>query len=129
MKLLKLFAAVAVAGGMMVTPAIGQDKKVRAQMGWAFPSTTGLLGPTQVRLVELLRAMSGGSIDGSAASASAEDSGYDAASASANNAGFCFGAAPPSDTSTIVETSVSGSSWAIRATTSALSRASSRGAV
>ncbi len=32
-------------------------------MGWAFPSTTGLLGPAQTRLVEMIRTMSGGSID------------------------------------------------------------------
>jgi TRAP-type mannitol/chloroaromatic compound transport system substrate-binding protein len=43
--------------------AMAQEKKVRAQMGWAFPSTTGLLGPTQTHLVETLRAISGGSID------------------------------------------------------------------
>ncbi|MFZ2738399.1 MAG: TRAP transporter substrate-binding protein [Burkholderiaceae bacterium] len=42
---------------------LAQEKKVRAQMGWAFPSTTGLLGPTQTRLVEMLRTNSGGSID------------------------------------------------------------------
>jgi TRAP-type mannitol/chloroaromatic compound transport system substrate-binding protein len=43
--------------------ASAQDKKVRAQMGWAFPSSTGLLGHTQTRLVEMLRTVSGGSID------------------------------------------------------------------
>jgi TRAP-type mannitol/chloroaromatic compound transport system substrate-binding protein len=63
MKLLKLAAAVAVVLGVATAPAVAQEKKVRAQMGWAFPSTTGLLGPTQTRLVEMLRAMSGGSID------------------------------------------------------------------
>ncbi len=61
----KKLAAAALAVGMAfgATQAVAQDKKVRAQMGWAFPSTTGLLGPTQIRLVEMLRAMSGGSID------------------------------------------------------------------
>jgi TRAP-type mannitol/chloroaromatic compound transport system substrate-binding protein len=63
MKLLKLAAVVALVLGVAVTPASAQEKKVRAQMGWAFPSSTGLLGPTQTRLVEMLRAMSGGSID------------------------------------------------------------------
>ncbi len=63
MKLLKSFALAAVAAAISVAPAAAQDKKVRAQMGWAFPSTTGLLGPTQIRLVEMLRTMSGGSID------------------------------------------------------------------
>ena len=64
MKKLKLLAvAVSVAVGLAVAPAQAQDKKVRVQMGWAFPSTTGLLGPTQTRLVETLRTVSGGSID------------------------------------------------------------------
>ena len=63
MKAFKLAAAACVALGLAVAPAHAQEKKVRVQMGWAFPSTTGLLGPTQTRLVEMLRAMSGGSID------------------------------------------------------------------
>nr|MBA3479699.1 hypothetical protein [Lautropia sp.] len=63
MKLLKLAAVVALVLGVVVPHATAQEKKVRAQMGWAFPSTTGLLGPTQTRLVEMLRTMSGGSID------------------------------------------------------------------
>src|SRR5688500_19054857 len=58
---------VAAALGLALTQAAGsagaQDKKVRAQMGWAFPSSTGLLGPTQTKLVEMLRTVSGGSID------------------------------------------------------------------
>jgi len=40
-----------------------QDKRVRMQMGFAFPTSTGLLGPTQQKLVENLRKVSGGSID------------------------------------------------------------------
>ena len=56
-------AAIALALGLAAAPAAAQDKKVRVQMGWAFPSTTGLLGPTQTRLVETLRTISGGSID------------------------------------------------------------------
>jgi len=63
MRLLKLAAVVALVFGVAVAPATAQEKKVRAQMGWAFPSTTGLLGPAQIRLVEMLRTMSGGSID------------------------------------------------------------------
>ena len=63
MKLLTSLAAAAVAAVLASSPAIAQEKRVRAQMGWAFPSTTGLLGPTQTRLVEMLREMSGGSID------------------------------------------------------------------
>jgi len=54
---------VALALAVSATPAVAQEKRVRAQMGWAFPSTTGLLGPTQVRVVELLRELSAGSID------------------------------------------------------------------
>jgi TRAP-type mannitol/chloroaromatic compound transport system substrate-binding protein len=61
-RLLRLVAAAA-AVALCATTAVAQDKKVRVQMGWAFPSTTGLLGPTQTRLVETLRAISGGSID------------------------------------------------------------------
>jgi TRAP-type mannitol/chloroaromatic compound transport system substrate-binding protein len=63
MKLFKLAAAACAVLAMTVTPTHAQEKKVRAQMGWAFPSTTGLLGPTQTRLVEMLRELSGGSID------------------------------------------------------------------
>jgi len=61
--IVKALASAAIATGLLASPAIAQEKKVRAQMGWAFPSTTGLLGPTQTRLVEMIRAMSGGSID------------------------------------------------------------------
>ena len=63
MKRLLCLAAAALAIVGWASPAAAQDKKVRAQMGWAFPSSTGLLGPTQTRLVELLRTLSGGSID------------------------------------------------------------------
>ena len=61
--IVKALASAAIATGLLASPAIAQEKKVRAQMGWAFPSTTGLLGPTQTRLVEMLRTLSGGSID------------------------------------------------------------------
>jgi TRAP-type mannitol/chloroaromatic compound transport system substrate-binding protein len=63
MKRLIRTAVVALAVAVTVAPAAAQEKRVRAQMGWAFPSTTGLLGPTQVKLVETLRELSGGSID------------------------------------------------------------------
>ena len=43
--------------------AAAQDKKVRLQVAGAFPSTTGLLGPTQQYFVDTLRKISGGSID------------------------------------------------------------------
>src|SRR5829696_2501405 len=56
-------AALGLALAVGAGTASAQDKKVRAQMGWAFPSSTGLLGPTQTRLVELIRSLSAGSID------------------------------------------------------------------
>ncbi len=56
-------AAAALALALTMSPLAAQEKRVRAQMGWAFPSNTGLLGPTQTKLVETLRAVSGGSID------------------------------------------------------------------
>lgn len=43
--------------------AIAQDKKVRLNVAGAFPSTTGLLGPTQQYVVDTLKKVSGGSID------------------------------------------------------------------
>jgi TRAP-type mannitol/chloroaromatic compound transport system substrate-binding protein len=62
---LKALVAAAVAAGLLVGASVAsaQEKRVRAQMGWAFPSATGLLGPAQTRLVEMIRTMSGGSID------------------------------------------------------------------
>ncbi len=45
------------------TAALAQDKRVRMQIAGAFPSQTGLLGPTQLGLVETLKKISGGSID------------------------------------------------------------------
>jgi TRAP-type mannitol/chloroaromatic compound transport system substrate-binding protein len=62
-RLVTAAAAVALGITFAATPAQAQEKRVRAQMGWAFPSNTGLLGPTQTKLVETLRAVSGGSID------------------------------------------------------------------
>jgi TRAP-type mannitol/chloroaromatic compound transport system substrate-binding protein len=45
------------------TVAVAQDKRVRMQMGGAFPSSTAILGPAQLRTVELIKGISGGSID------------------------------------------------------------------
>jgi TRAP-type mannitol/chloroaromatic compound transport system substrate-binding protein len=56
-------AAALFAFSLSVTSADAQDKRVRIQMGGAFPSTTGLLGPTQLNLVETIKKVSGGSID------------------------------------------------------------------
>ena len=58
-----LAAAGTIAFALSATQAVAQDKKVRLQVAGAFPSTTGLLGPTQTYLVETLRKASGGSID------------------------------------------------------------------
>jgi TRAP-type mannitol/chloroaromatic compound transport system substrate-binding protein len=61
---LKAVAAAAVGIALLASPAaFAQDKKIRLQVGGAFPSTTGLLGPTQQYFVETIRTISGGSID------------------------------------------------------------------
>ncbi len=61
----RLLTAVAVAASVAVgaTGAIAQEKKVRMNVAGAFPSTTGLLGPTQNYVVDTLKKVSGGSID------------------------------------------------------------------
>jgi TRAP-type mannitol/chloroaromatic compound transport system substrate-binding protein len=56
-------ATAAAAIGLATTAAIAQEKKVRLNMAGAFPSTTGLLGPTQQYIVDTLKKVSGGSID------------------------------------------------------------------
>jgi len=64
-KATRLFAALllaAVAAWNSPT-AQAQDKKVRAQMAGAFPSSMLILGPAQKRTVELINKLSGGSID------------------------------------------------------------------
>jgi TRAP-type mannitol/chloroaromatic compound transport system substrate-binding protein len=48
---------------MSTTAVQAQDKRVRVQMGGAFPSSTAILGPAQQRTVDMMRNMSGGSID------------------------------------------------------------------
>jgi TRAP-type mannitol/chloroaromatic compound transport system substrate-binding protein len=63
MKFARILAATACAAIGLAGTALAQDKRVRMQIGLAFPSTTGLLGPTQQKLVETLRKVSGGSID------------------------------------------------------------------
>lgn len=64
MKLKSWLAAGAAATMLLATTVVqAQDKRVRMQMGGAFPSSTGVLGPAQLRTVQMLRDMSGGSID------------------------------------------------------------------
>lgn len=58
-----LVAATAALPMCFAVPADAQDKRVRIQMAGAFPSTTGLLGPTQLALVDTLRKLSNNSID------------------------------------------------------------------
>lgn len=61
---LKALAASAVGIAVLASSAAtAQEKKVRLQVGAAFPSSTGLLGPTQQYFVETIRTISGGSID------------------------------------------------------------------
>lgn len=61
---LKALAASAVGIAVLASSAAtAQDKKVRLQVGAAFPPSTGLLGPTQQYFVEPIRTISGGSID------------------------------------------------------------------
>jgi TRAP-type mannitol/chloroaromatic compound transport system substrate-binding protein len=54
---------VALAVAVTVAPAAAQEKRVRAQMGWGYPGTTAVFGPAQAKTVELMREISGGSID------------------------------------------------------------------
>ncbi|MFZ4805616.1 MAG: TRAP transporter substrate-binding protein [Hyphomicrobiaceae bacterium] len=56
-------AAGAAALVALSSPVFAQDKKVRVQMGGAFPSTTAILGPAQQRTVDLIKGVSGGSVD------------------------------------------------------------------
>ena len=51
------------AGVVPVQSVEAADKKVRAQMGGAFPSSTAILGAAQLRFVKLAKDMSGGSLD------------------------------------------------------------------
>jgi TRAP-type mannitol/chloroaromatic compound transport system substrate-binding protein len=63
MRLKSWAAALAAAAIATSTAAIAQEKRVRLNVAGAFPSTTGLLGPTQQYLVDTLKKASGGSID------------------------------------------------------------------
>jgi TRAP-type mannitol/chloroaromatic compound transport system substrate-binding protein len=61
---LKTWAAASAAAAIaFASSAIAQEKKVRLNVAGAFPSTTGLLGPTQQYVVDTLKKVSGGSID------------------------------------------------------------------
>ena len=61
----RVAAGVAVAAGLTFSAGIAQaqEKRVRAQMAGAFPSSMMILGPAQLRAVDLIKRMSGGSID------------------------------------------------------------------
>jgi TRAP-type mannitol/chloroaromatic compound transport system substrate-binding protein len=66
MKLMNWAASAAIAGALAfsgVGDAFAQEKRVRIQMGGAFPSSTGLLGPTQLALVDNIKKLSQGTID------------------------------------------------------------------
>jgi TRAP-type mannitol/chloroaromatic compound transport system substrate-binding protein len=60
---LKFWLGVVSCLAALAIPASAQDKKVRLQIGAAFPSTTAILGPAQQRTVDMLKIMSAGSID------------------------------------------------------------------
>ncbi len=48
---------------LCTTPSLAQDKKVRAQLAGAFPSTMMILGSAQARFIQMATEMSYGSID------------------------------------------------------------------
>jgi TRAP-type mannitol/chloroaromatic compound transport system substrate-binding protein len=64
-KSVRLLAAALVAGlaAWNAPAAQAQDKKIRAQMAGAFPSSMLILGPAQKRTVELINKLSNGTID------------------------------------------------------------------
>lgn len=63
-KILSVTLGLLLSAGFAAGPAAeAADKKVRAQMAGAFPSSTAILGPAQTRFVKLARDMSGGSLD------------------------------------------------------------------
>ena len=61
----KTVAVAAAAAAIMLSAggATAQDKRVRIQLAGAFPSTTAVLGPAQARVVEMMKTLSGGSLD------------------------------------------------------------------
>ena len=65
MKVRTLTAAVAAAAIALVfsQPIAAQEKRVRINMGAAFPSAMAMLGPGQLYFVEKVKKLSGGSID------------------------------------------------------------------
>jgi TRAP-type mannitol/chloroaromatic compound transport system substrate-binding protein len=58
-----LAAAAALSIATTATPAAAQDKKVRAQMASAFPSSMQILGTASTRTVDYIKRLSNGSID------------------------------------------------------------------
>ena len=66
--MLKSLTRLAIAAAVTIcavdaTPSMAQDKKVRAQMAGAFPSTMMILGSAQARFLQMSHEMSHGSID------------------------------------------------------------------
>ena len=61
----RVAAGAAVAAGLALATgaAEAQEKRVRVQMAGAFPSSMGILGPAQLRTVDLIKKLSNGSID------------------------------------------------------------------
>lgn len=55
--------AMVAGASLAASPAEAQEKKVRAQMAGAFPSSMMILGPAQLRTVDLIKTLSNGSID------------------------------------------------------------------
>ncbi len=56
-------AAAMVSASLAGAPAIAQEKKVRAQMAGAFPSTMAILGDAELRTIDYIKRLSNGSID------------------------------------------------------------------
>jgi TRAP-type mannitol/chloroaromatic compound transport system substrate-binding protein len=65
MRIGKLAATLVAAMTLCVSTnfADAQEKRVRIQMGGAFPSTTAVLGPAQARVAEAMKVLSAGSLD------------------------------------------------------------------
>ncbi|HRD77858.1 MAG TPA: hypothetical protein PK264_18290, partial [Hyphomicrobiaceae bacterium] len=65
--MLKVLTKGAVAGAMALAMVAGtaeaQDKKLKIQVAGAFTSSTAILGPAQNRFVDLMKKLSGGSLD------------------------------------------------------------------
>jgi TRAP-type mannitol/chloroaromatic compound transport system substrate-binding protein len=56
-------AATAVSVSLLAAPATAQEKRVRAQMAGAFPSSMQILGTAQLRTVDYWKRLSNGSLD------------------------------------------------------------------